>query len=213
VADRYQAEGAEAEFQPGSRNRVLRNLPGIRSVREMQNRESIALVAATQQAIDATARDQRFTSADVRRLHRSWLGEIYSLAGAYRTVNMSKDGFPFAAASQIDRLMGQLDDGALKTFTPCIFSEHDRQAEALAVVHAELTLIHPFRDGNGRCARMLATLMGLQAGLPPLDFSGVRGTERQRYVAAIHKALEREYEPMIAVFERVIDRTLRAEAR
>lgn len=59
---------------------------------------------------------------------------------------------------------------------------------------------------------MLATLMALQAGLPPLDFSGIRGMERQRYIAAIHEALGREYEPMIAVFERVIARTLRAEA-
>ena len=29
-------------------------------------------------------------------------------------------------------------------------------AEALAVVHAELILIHPFREGNGRVARLLA---------------------------------------------------------
>jgi len=44
--------------------------------------------------------------------------------------------------------------------------------KALAVVHTELVLIHPFRaEGNGRVARMLATLMALQAGLPPLDFS------------------------------------------
>ena len=43
-----------------------------------------------------------------------------------------------------------------------------------AAVHAEPILIHPFREGNGRCARLLATLMGLQAGLPALDFGGGR---------------------------------------
>ena len=211
MVDRYHAEGAEAEFEPGSRNRVLRNLLGIRSVREMQNRESVALVSATQRAIDATTADQRFTSMDVCRLHRSWLGEIYPWAGSYRTVNLTKDGFPFAAANQVSRLMDEFEQGALQTFTPCRFHERDRQAQALAVVHAELMLIHPFRDGNGRCSRILATLMALQAGLPPLDFSGIRGKERQRYIGAIHNALERDYEPMVARFGRVIARTLSAE--
>lgn len=48
----------------------------------------------------------------------------------------------------------------------------------MAVVHAELMLIHPFRDGNGRCGRR-ATLMGLQAGLPILDFGGTRDEKRK----------------------------------
>jgi len=75
-------------------------------------------------------------------------------------------------------------------------------------VHAELILVHPFREGNGRCARLLAVLMGLQAGLPPLDFGSVRGLERRRYISAIHAGLDRNYEPMIEVFNRVIARTL-----
>jgi len=75
-------------------------------------------------------------------------------------------------------------------------------------VHAELVLVHPFRDGNGRCARVLAVLMGLQDGLPVLDFAGVRGRERARYIAAVHAALDRDYEPMTAVFRGVIARTL-----
>jgi cell filamentation protein len=54
--------------------------------------------------------------------------------------------------------------------------------------------------------------MGLQAGLPALDFSGVRGPERQRYIAAVQAAVERNYEPMAAVFRGVVRRTLRAGA-
>lgn len=74
-------------------------------------------------------------------------------------------------------------------------------------VPAELVLVHPFRDGNGRCARLLAVLMGLQASLPVLDFTGVRGEERARYIAAVHAALDRNYEPMTAVFRGIIART------
>ena len=46
-------------------------------------------------------RDHRFTAADVCRIHRLWLGGIYSWAGLYRQVNVKKDDFPFAAAAHI----------------------------------------------------------------------------------------------------------------
>ena len=75
----------------------------------------------------------------------------------------------------------------------------------------ELILIHPFRDGNGRWARLVATLMALQAGLPPLDFSGVKGKERQRYFHAVHAALEGNLAPMMMVFERIVARTQRRQ--
>lgn len=209
---RYSAEGPEAEFEPGSRGRVLLNRLGIRSVREMARLESEALVAATQRVIDETRVDQRFAAASVRRMHRLWLGEIYVWAGEYRQVNMGKGDFMFASAAQVPRLMQELERGALREFTPCRFANPEEQARALAVVHAELILIHPFREGNGRCTRLLATLMGLQAGLPALDFGGIRGETKRRYIAAVHAALGRDYRPMTGIFRGVIARTLRTQA-
>jgi len=63
----------------------------------------------------------------------------------------------------------------LRVYTPCNFADKEKVIEALANVHTELVLIHPFREGNGRLARMLAIMMGLQAGLPPLNFSRIKG--------------------------------------
>src|ERR1700680_3136920 len=74
MAGRYKATGPEAEFQPGSRGRVLRNRLGITSVRELERRESAAL---------------RFTAGEIRRMHLLWLGEIYEWAGEYRGVNIA----------------------------------------------------------------------------------------------------------------------------
>ena len=210
--DRYQAEGAEAEFEPGSRGRVLRNLCGIHSVRAMAQAESEALLGATNRVIDQTDVDQRFTAADICAMHRLWLGGIYAWAGEYRQVNMMKDGFPFAAAGQVPSQMQLFECGPLREFTPCRFADADAQALALGTVHAELIFIHPFREGNGRCARLLASLMGLQAGLPMLEFSGIRGEAKRRYIAAIHAAVGRDYQPIAAVFRAVIDRTLRLQA-
>jgi cell filamentation protein len=211
IGERYRAQGAEAESEPGSRERVLRNKVGIRSVRAMAQCESEALLAATERLIDETGQDHRFTSEDIRRMHRLWLGDIYEWAGEYRQVNVTKGDFPFAAAEQIPRLMREFEQGPLREFTPCQFANAADQARALAVVHAELILVHPFREGNGRCARLLAMLMGLQAGLPALDFGGVRGKEKQRYIAAIHAAMDRNYAPMMTVFDRVIARTVQSQ--
>lgn len=149
---RYDAVGDEPEFEPGSRGRVLRNRIGIASLRAMERKESEALLIATEQTIDETRIDQRFTAGDIQRMHRLWLGEIYSWAGEYRQVNMSKGEFMFAAAAQVPKLMSEFERGPLRDYTPCRFDNAREQATASAVVHAELILIHPFREGNGRCS-------------------------------------------------------------
>lgn len=141
-------------------------------------------------------------------MHRDWLGKVYAWAGSYRNVNMSKADFTFAAARVIPQLMDELEKTALHRHTPCIFESRGEVVAALAVVHTELVLIHPFREGNGRVARLLAILMGLQAGLPFLDFSGLEGPKREEYFAAVQVGMGRNYRPMEKLFEEIISRTL-----
>lgn len=209
---KYEARGVEAEFEPGSRGRVLRNLLGITRVRDMNEAESQALLLAQEAALDRFGPDHRFTTADICELHRMWLGPIYAWAGQYRGVNLGKGGFQFAHAPLIPRLMSELERGALARCTPCRPADDDVIAAALAEVHAELVLIHPFREGNGRLARLLTLLMALQAGLPPLDFSPLTGRGRRAYVAGIHAALGGDYGPLAAMFRRVIARSRRRAA-
>ena len=197
----------EAQAEPGSRGRVLRNLLGITRVRDMQLAESQALQLAQPRAIDTVSVNQRFTAADIRGLHRLWLGPIYVWAGDYRGVNLGKGGFQFATAALIPGLMENLERNELALLTPCRPASDDTVAEALAIVHAELILIHPFREGNGRIARLLALLMGLQAGLPPLDFSPLDGRGKRDYIAGIHAAMDRNYGKLTGTFRRAIDRT------
>ncbi len=126
---------------------------------------------------------------------------------------MYKDGFPFGYPEQIPKLMTEFEKGPLCQFTPCRFKTLKEVIKALAVVHTELVLIHPFREGNGRVARMLAILMALQAGLPPLDFSGITGKKKKEYIEAIHAGFQGKYKPMEKIFESVIRKTLRARGR
>lgn len=178
----------------------------------MNEAESQALEIAQQAAIARYGPDQKFSGNDVRELHRLWLGPIYPWAGDYRTINIGKGGFQFAHAPLIPRLMRELERGPLRRHTPCRSNDTAAIAQALAEVHAEVILVHPFRDGNGRLARLLALLMALQAGLPPLDFSPLVGRGKRAYIAAIHAAMGADYARLESLFLRIIDRSQRCAA-
>jgi cell filamentation protein len=212
--DRYDtSELIEGQFEPGSDRRVLKNLLGIKRKREIGQIETRELLRALDELVDIYGEDHRFRSADIRRMHGLWLGNVYAWAGSYRQVNLSKDNFPFAAAAHIPMLMAEFEQAPLRQFTPCHFGNVSELAFALAVVHVELVLIHPFRDGNGRVARMLSILMGLQAGLPPLDFGDIKGKKKKEYFSALQAGLDRNYELMERIFTDVIGRTLRIHGR
>lgn len=208
---RYDASGVEAEFEPGSRRRVLRNRLGIRRARDMEIAESRALRSAQLTAIERFGPAHRFIALDLCEMHELWLGSIYDWAGRYRTVDIGKGGFQFAHAGRISVLMADLEGGALRRHTPCAAGSDGQVARALAETHAELMLIHPFRDGNGRLGRLLATLMALQAGLPVLDFRPMYDKGTVAYIAGIHAALNSDYRPMQAVFSKVIAAARRRE--
>jgi cell filamentation protein len=213
AANRYSTQGSvEAGFQPGSRGRVLANRLDIVGVRAMQQVESDALLALMTALLDEVTDRQRFTSRDLCDWHRRWLGGVYSWAGDYRQVNIGKGGFQFASAHLIPKLMTTFQLDVLTLHTSCAGMDEARLVQALAVTHAEFILIHPFREGNGRLARLLNTLMALQAGWPALDYGGIQGKKKREYIGAIHAALGGDYAPMEVVFRAVLRRTVRASA-
>ncbi len=202
----------EAQSESGSHGRVLRNKLGIKSRKEMNEAESIALKTAMDKLVGMYDEKHRFTAGDIRTMHKIWLGDIYEWAGEYRQVNVSKGDFHFAAAAQVPKLMAEIEKGALRKYTPCDFKEIEQVSQALAEVHVELVLIHPFREGNGRVARMLSTLMAFQSGLPMLNFKDLTGGKRKGYFAAINSGLNRNYKLMERLFTKIIGRTLKTKS-
>lgn len=208
--DRYDTTGnPEAQYEPGSNDSVLKNKLGIQSPDEMDEVELDLLIQLYDLIPEEIEADQPLTVADIRDWHRRWLGNVYPWAGQYRSVNMGKDEFHFAAAAQVDRLMGDLDKKFLSRYTPCEGMSDEELIEAIAVVHIELILIHPFREGNGRISRLLANVMGLQAGKPELDFS-LWDEQKERYFSAIQAGLD-DYEPMKVLVRQVLPDASRSE--
>jgi cell filamentation protein len=207
--------GPQAENQPGSRGRVLRNIPGIVSKSEMDRVEFDALVRAQNTYLEIVGPETCFTAGIIRDMHRCWLGKIYSWAGEYRTVELQKGSFLWPPAYLVARNMDAFEADTLRRNTPCRPGTVLEVAHRIAEVHAEFLLIHPFRDGNGRLARWLADLMAMQAGLPAPEytFEGRKQKQsRDRYLAAVTRGYVQDYEPLADFFDAAISRRLEARA-
>lgn len=195
MADRYQVKGAEGEFEAGSEGKVLANKLGIVDPDEMAVVELQLLEDLYESVLWGDFPGRRLWVADLKTWHRRWLGNVYRWAGDVRGVNLSKGDFHFAAAAQIDRLLGKFEEEYLGRYTPCHDLAEDALADAIAVTHVEFILVHPFREGNGRLSRLLADVMAVQAGKDPMDYSGWE-SDRGGYFAAIQHGLTGNYEPM-----------------
>jgi len=208
---RYKTTGlVEDQYEDGSNGLVLRNSIQIKDKQAIEEVETRELYRVTDQLTEIYDQEHRFTATDICTMHKKWLDTVYEWAGKYRQVTISKGGFTFALPRVIPQLMADFEKNELSRLTPCNFKNQEEQALALAIVHTELLLIHPFREGNGRLSRLLATLMALQAGLPPLDFSEFEGERKEEYFAAVRQGMERDYRPMEKFFNAVISRTLQA---
>lgn len=205
---RYSITEQEA-YEPGSDNQVLKNFLGIKEKELMDQLEARELIRTEKEIFSMYHANYSFNAQDICSMHKLWLKNIYSFAGKYRTVNMSKDGFPFAGAPYISSCMEKFEKDCLAKYTPCHNSNFSELALALGVTHIEFILIHPFREGNGRIARMLATLMGLQANQPPLDFELIDQTIYpqgfKNYIAAIHAGHAGNYQPIQDIFLMILN--------
>lgn len=196
MTDRYDISlNVEGQFQPGSNGLVLANKLAIIDKEEMANTELVLLVELYEVVFSMFGADQAVTVADIFEWHRKWLGNVYDWAGQERSVNMGKGGFHFTVASQIPYGLREFEKNYLMVLTPCHLMNEDALVDAIARVHVEFILVHPFRDGNGRISRLLADVMALQGNKPALDYSSW-DTNKGLYFNSIQAGLAGDYAPM-----------------
>jgi len=129
------------------------------------------------------------------RLHRRMLRKVWRWAGKYRTTERNLGGLPHEIQVDMHALLDNvrywMDN---KTFPP----------DELAVrFHHGLVLIHPFANGNGRWSRLAADILIVQSGGERFSWGGGAdlqelGEDRDRYIAALKKADEHDFEPLLA---------------
>ena len=139
--------------------------------------EVVGHAAAITRIYDLLGRD--VTADDLFALHRSVQAErvadILKPLGSWKvepngTYAVDDTGaqvfVEYATPEHVPALMAEVLDRVNATrLRPDAAGE---AAPAYARIHAGFVSIHPFRDGNGRLARLLANVPLLNAGLPPL---------------------------------------------
>lgn len=191
----------DEEYEPGSDGLVLRNRRGIITVDEAEFAETELLTKAYLNSFDWVTASMRFTKQSIRDMHHLWLGDLYQMAGSYRTVNVSKGGFLFCPVPQIESEMNRFETMQLQELTPCRASSLDELAHQVSVIHAELLLIHPFREGNGRLARWLADLMILQAGFEAPVYQLNSEDQLGEYYSALRQGFAEDFSALTTLFE------------
>ena len=130
----------------------------------------------------------------LRRLHREMFGETWRWAGRFRTSdkNIGVDWLRIGVEVKnlLDDIRFQIEHGAMA-------------ADEVAVrFHHRLVAIHPFPNGNGRHARLMADLLAERLGRPRFTWGSANLVDandaRQRYIAALRAADNREFTALIA---------------
>lgn len=181
---------------------VLPNLLGITDEQLLHQSELEGFLYAAMYLSERLSPDTRFDARYICNIHRLALSHLYKFAGKYRSVNMSKGGFVFPSAIYIDQAMTELERDFLNKLSQT-YSDTDTLIRDVASVHAELLFIHPFREGNGRTARLLANLMVQKQGYPPLHFEYITDTHFTEYVCAVQSAADRNYRPMEEIIRKI----------
>jgi Fic-DOC domain mobile mystery protein B len=141
------------------------------------------------------------TDTSAREIHKRLFGQVWNWAGVYRLTEKNI-GVPVWQIST--ELRTCLDDARY-------WREHGTYdpLEATARFHHKLVWVHPFANGNGRWARIMAE--AYLATIDPdifLDWSGggslTTGSDhRARYIAGLRAADAYEFEPLIGLFREI----------
>ena len=130
---------------------VLINLLNIRDNKTLQRAES--RIVATK--LFELRKNEMIGNFDVEhfiKIHKFLFEDIYPFAGKFRTENIAKGYFSFAEWEYIDTELRKL----LERLHKSNLLKNDTRAELvkdLAYYLAELNVLHPFREGNGRTIR------------------------------------------------------------
>ncbi|PCH78263.1 MAG: cell filamentation protein Fic [Flavobacteriaceae bacterium] len=95
---------------------------------------------------------------------------------------------PVHVDSEMDSLISIYNEYSKKNLNPIILA---------AWFHHAFTQIHPFQDGNGRIARLLASLILIKNGLLPFT---VKRTEKAKYIGALETADNEEPQDLVSFF-------------
>ncbi len=119
---------------PDDQNEILPNIPGLKSAEDIALSEFEGFLKAEIQLTESLTNKTKFNVAYILRIHKLALGHLYSFAGKYRDVNISKGGFTFAASRFLPETMATFEKEILSNLLNK-YTNKDELIKDIAAVH------------------------------------------------------------------------------
>ena len=160
---------------------MLENKLGLTSSAELARMEEQlskkkAVLLFEKGILDSLPAGKFFT---LQAIHRYLFEDIYDFAGEIRKVNMAKGNFRFAPLMYLDAALENVDKMPQSDFDEIIEK------------YVEMNIAHPFREGNGRSARIWLDHMLKQEIGKVIDWSKV---DKEDYLLAMERSPVKDIE-------------------
>lgn len=124
-------------------------------------------------------------------IHKYLFQDIYDFAGKMRDVNMAKGNFRFAPVMYLEAALNNIDKMPQSTF------------EEIIEKYVEMNAAHPFREGNGRSARIWLDLILKKELNLVIDWSKV---DKDDYLLAMERSPIRDIEIKVILKQALTDK-------
>lgn len=159
----------------GGDGMVLQNKLGITNSVELVREEERISKKKALDLFDTTVLEKHPVGsfAQLAAIHRYLFEDIYDFAGKVRSVNIAKGNFRFAPVMYLQAALESIENMPQSTFDEIIEK------------YVEMNVAHPFREGNGRSARIWLDLMLKQELHLVVDWSFV---DKDDYLLAMERS-------------------------
>ena len=124
-------------------------------------------------------------------IHAFLFSEIYDFAGKIRSVNIAKGNFRFAPVMYLEYSLKHIDQMPQTSF------------EEIIKKYVEMTIAHPFREGNGRSARIWLDLILKEEVQKVVDWSLI---DKADYLSAMERSPINDLEIRYLIFNALTDK-------
>ncbi|MBI2609015.1 MAG: mobile mystery protein B [Deltaproteobacteria bacterium] len=166
----------------------------ITTQEELNEYEQNNILKATRKLMISRYRKKEWLNIQlIKHVHKEMFSETWEWAGEFRKIETNMGLPPYQISSEIKKLCDDINVWPI---------EPEKQVIENAVkLHHRLTHIHPFKNGNGRHARLMANLYLYNHHLSLLPWGACplnkKDATRKKYLIALKEADKGEFNKLI----------------
>ncbi len=201
--------------KPKSTTSFKETVFGILPRSEIVKLEAEGIKKAQQYIIKLSNRKTKITPQVILDIHKVGFGLIFpDWTGKFRTIDVTVGDYEPPHYSKVPELVKNLCEDLTERLKYLPFHQNEEVflselISLLAWFQHRFVWIHPFRDYNGRVARLLTNLLLLNLGFPIITIKAETGRDRDKYVKAMKAADQNDLSKLEKLLAKALEENLR----